>query len=122
MIRQLTDRQKSAIDTRTWLASINDPPDEAVTLLLTVLDCAIEDYNRMQNGQPITSQDFQKMCISQAVAGILLEDLLEQHPDELRGFDITMTPTTKPEILFIILNDSLDQLTRGLTKEQYSLI
>jgi hypothetical protein len=114
MIRTLEHKKTAAIDTRDWLASINTPPDEAVTLFLSVLDCTIEDYDRVQHRHAITSHTFYSMRNSQAVCGILLEDLLEQHADELRGFDITMQPETKTHLLFIVLNDCLDQLTSSL--------
>jgi hypothetical protein len=112
MIRTLEHKLTTAVDSREWLATLEPSPE--INKLLDVLDTTIDDMQRIQRGLAITEVHYYRLQIAKMDAADLLEDHMEDYAAELEGFTVLETPTTIVELIFIVLNDALAQMTGSL--------
>jgi hypothetical protein len=114
-LRTIDMKQQTAIDTRAWLRSIfEQQPDEDVACLISVLTGLIEDYQRVINRRKLTETDFYARRNDFALACLSLEEHITEHAGALANFDYSMTPVTVEQLIFIVLNDAVDQFAQSM--------
>jgi hypothetical protein len=114
-VRTIEMKQKTAIDTRAWLQGIfEQQPEEDVACLISVLTGLIEDYQRVIDRKKLDEHLFYARRNDFALACLLLEEHLTECADALTGFDYSMVPATAEQLIFVVLNDAVDQFAQSM--------
>ena len=108
-MRTIHDKRTTAVDSLEWLATLEQTAE--IKLLREILEVLIQDYDRVINRHGVTEVAFWRMKIALSDAADLLEDHMEDYAAELEGFTIVDVPITVIQLVYILLNDALDQIT-----------
>lgn len=115
-IRTLEDKLRTALDTQEWLQTLwaDQEPDEDIACVLSVLRGLISNYRLVREKRKMTEHEWYQCRNDFTLASVLLAEHIEEYGQELAHFDYSMVPQTAVELIFIVLNDAILQLSQAL--------
>jgi len=118
--RTIDMKLETARDTRTWLQGMYAAgPDEDITCMISVLTDLIQDYERVNAKLTLTETAFYTIRNAQLLAATLLEELFNDHSAALATFAYTDVPQTTVELIFTVLNDSIDHFATSMALTKF---